>query len=1066
MVGKVDGKIIPPILSKLPKTTKTNSKKNCVDTIGLRHGLCGGLCIALLLLAASAAAQQTIVFNGEPELLRAITSAALEDLAPTGEYQQGGLMDGWSHSLNDNLITVNASVPGGITGAFYCIAATTPPGPFPAEVTGNKIIVNNGTVGGLVLGAHVEIVDSNNVSTAVKDNHVTVENGTIGQLLIGAAVRIASSAEAQAVAVANSITMNGGKVEFGVYGGNVYVAQAETARITANENTVTITGGEVGEHVYGGFAFVAQADTAADVTANENTVTMSDGKVGRNVTGGYAYVAQADTANVTANENTVTISGGEVGGYVYGGYAFAVADTAANVTANENTVLITGGSVTSNIFGGYAIGGDAVGNTVTLNSKGGEVWANIYGGSSGGGNATGNTVNIIEGGGINRVIGGDGHHATSNTVHFGKATAQEVIGGIGTVVDDNTVNINAGGTVTGGLSSVAGGSTSGSASNNTVNINAGGTVEGTVYGSINQQYSVEPQTHMGNTVNVKGGTVTESVVGAESLYDFAYGNFVNIYSGDVGSNSTSSAVIGGSTTNSGDVEANEVHIFGGTITGHVTGGYATDGNAAENIVKIGGDAAIAGNVYGGRTGYSGIDGGNAIDNIVDISGTPTFTDTILYGGHLAGDGTLGFTSSGNVLNWGSKGIMVEGVQDFQILNFYLTEDVMNGDVLLTASGVVNIGNVADENIMIYFAEDNTALEPGDIITLIDAGTLTQTISEPFTVSGGTPGAKIEEYEFEIRVEDQVLLAELKHLILRPDDHNKILSAHYLTGIMLLNQTGDLLENRIRQHQCGWFADITGSRSRYNTGSHVDITGFSLTAGLTKCTRTMPGKMTYGAFFEYGNGGDLGLYAEGVRGGGKIDHYGGGILARQNFGTAFYADGLFRIGGIDSRFHSGDLRDRQGNATRYDSSSAYIGTQFGLGSIRKITARRTLDLYSKYLWTHQNSDRVTLSTGEPVRFESINSHRLRLGGRSNYTVNRRVSTYVGAAWDYEFDGAARATANGFDIAAPSLRGSTGMGELGMSLRATSTMPLAFDLGVQGYTGKREGVAGSLQVRWAW
>ena len=33
MVGKVDGKIIPPILSKLPKTTKTNSKKNCVDTI-------------------------------------------------------------------------------------------------------------------------------------------------------------------------------------------------------------------------------------------------------------------------------------------------------------------------------------------------------------------------------------------------------------------------------------------------------------------------------------------------------------------------------------------------------------------------------------------------------------------------------------------------------------------------------------------------------------------------------------------------------------------------------------------------------------------------------------------------------------------------------------------------------------------------------------------------------------------------------------------------------------------------------------------------------------------------
>jgi outer membrane autotransporter protein len=75
----------------------------------------------------------------------------------------------------------------------------------------------------------------------------------------------------------------------------------------------------------------------------------------------------------------------------------------------------------------------------------------------------------------------------------------------------------------------------------------------------------------------------------------------------------------------------------------------------------------------------------------------------------------------------------------------------------------------------------------------------------------------------------------------------------------------------------------------------------------------------------------------------------------------------------------------------------------------------------------------------------------------------VSPYIGAAWKHEFDGRARATTNGFDIPAPSIRGDTDIGELGLSLRPSLDLPLSFDLGVQGYVGKREGVTGSLQIR---
>ena len=46
----------------------------------------------------------------------------------------------------------------------------------------------------------------------------------------------------------------------------------------------------------------------------------------------------------------------------------------------------------------------------------------------------------------------------------------------------------------------------------------------------------------------------------------------------------------------------------------------------------------------------------------------------------------------------------------------------------------------------------------------------------------------------------------------------------------------------------------------------------------------------------------------------------------------------------------------------------------------------------------------------------------------------------------------------------LRGNTGIGEVGLTWKRTPTMPLHIDLGVQGYAGKREGIAANFQVRW--
>jgi outer membrane autotransporter protein len=155
-----------------------------------------------------------------------------------------------------------------------------------------------------------------------------------------------------------------------------------------------------------------------------------------------------------------------------------------------------------------------------------------------------------------------------------------------------------------------------------------------------------------------------------------------------------------------------------------------------------------------------------------------------------------------------------------------------------------------------------------------------------------------------------------------------------------------------------------------------------------------------------------------------------------------------------------MHDRK---AEYDSLSAYYGFHLGTGYIWNIAESASLDLYGKYFRTKLEGDSVKLSTGEPVRFKDMVSSRLRFGGRFTYTVNEYFSPHIGTAIEYEFNGKARATTNGFDIAAPSMRGNTGIGELGLLFKPSLTVPLSFDLGLQGYTGKKEGVTGTFQVK---
>lgn len=314
---------------------------------------------------------------------------------------------------------------------------------------------------------------------------------------------------------------------------------------------------------------------------------------------------------------------------------------------------------------------------------------------------------------------------------------------------------------------------------------------------------------------------------------------------------------------------------------------------------------------------------------------------------------------------------------------------------------------------------------------------------------------------------------------RADERAKALPEGYLGGMALALQGADLAADHgvdaavvaAQDGKTTGFGAFGGGSVKYRTGSHVDANAFSLLAGLARGADQPAGRLTTGFFFEYGNG-SYDTYnsfanAASVRGGGDTRYRGGGLLGRMDYAHdgqgRFYAEASARLGRLKNDYAAIDLLDAAGRAAAYDSSALYYGLHLGAGYVRDLADGASLALYGKYFWTRQEGDSLRLSSGESIRFDDVDSSRLRLGLRYARALSERTRFYVGAAWEHEFDGKARATTNGYAIDAPSLKGDTGIGELGLTFAPSKHAPLTFELGVQGYTGRREGATGSLQIK---
>ena len=834
---------------------------------------------------------------------------------------------------------------------------------------------------------------------------------------------------------------------------------ATDGAVTLTNADIFISSGTTGlKGVYGGYsAGGAATGNSVFVTGYKHSSAPFGNSV---ICGGYAGSGAADG-------NKITFTNSKSSGVLYGGWAEAG-------DAKNSVVTITGSTITSNVVGGHTNAGTADNNEVKITDSeisyvvvGGEIFTD---GSNASGAATNNKVTLINSS-ANIVYGG----RVGGT--WGIATGDTSANGIGDATG-NTLTIESlksGSTIN--LEQIFGGVVTGQGNANSNKVVLGKTGAGavtmdkvnTLYGGGSQNGGgVRGGDANGNEIAIRSNvtlrTGTGSSNGTRVYGGYAYAGAANDNEVTISGGHVADMVIGGSSSTgafgSGTANGNKVRVTGGSsIGGAVYGGFIGMGSASINNIIIEG-GTIGGDIYGGDSGY-----GDAINNSITISGTVDLSNRTIYGG----GSVSGNVKTGNTVSFKNTGGSVKAIKNIDVLGVSALAN--NGNALTITNGA--IGDLADTTVKLVASD--SGLQVGQQITLVQAnsGVITNTTSLDQATLKKNSNAFIS-YDFEEVAGLNDAIAVIVTGKEADTANARALAESRAAGVALLNQSSDLLIDQgfgavkfngegVVKDTYG-FATTGGSSIRYNTGSFVKANGFSLIAGLAQKTTVDNGVWHLGAFFENGHS-NYSTHNDGVdgavRGDGDATYNGGGILARFDSAGGMYGEASMRAGSIKNKF--GGFAYNGGTGS-YEDRSTYYGAYLGLGQQRQLSKNTSLDIYGKYFYTHQQgSDFEVL--GEQVTTAAVKSSRMQLGGRLTKQVTAEVSYYGGVAWEYEFDGAADMAVAGADLAAPSLKGSSGIVEMGIRLKPSKTGKITLDLGAQGHFGKRRGFSGGLQINYS-
>ena len=1031
---------------------------------------------------------------------RAVKNAAVLDLAagapPTDEVRS--LTGGFGKTATENTAVVKN---GRITGLTIDTLSVGVIGGRSDAANGaaakNAVTVAGGTVTGSVIGGYVH-----DATGAATENAVTLRGGHIVGNVYGGYAAHNGTAKNNTVNIEGTGTTVTGLIS----GGNrseentLNVRGTATATNLENFNRVTFALGAVragstmltltdaaGTDASGWDDTVA-IDTDAEGAAstwgsrwtlmeNANGINLTRFTAGDRVQGDYEYTlgksgdATHDTTTVYADgyrfrNNTAEYNETTAHDIVWGGRS------EKGNTVENNTLTVSGGSITNTAHSAAVHGGlansttaDSLARNNTLKLSGGTI-DQAFGGTAktAAGRAIGNRVLIDEGSAasVKVVTGGYGATATDNTVEVKAGTVSGtsigdqhvgVLGGHSNAVATKNKVIIAGGNFTAGV--IGGAATNGTADENDVTLADNAVINGFVAGGVS--YGLDATNHLtfgsgsgsrntvdiGNKAKILGAHDTDSVIGGYGTV--ADGNIVNIGDSDR-DHQIGGRVIGGY----GNTANNNIVTLNGTWTGgDVYGGSATNGDAIGNTVNLTG-GYIAGTVHGGTSPT------HSLNNTLAIRGFNT---------------KVGDIDNASVQN----------------LHFYIpagTTGAVRDTMLYTKNAPTAGKDLSGMNIGVGLAGNRPTLSVGDTVSLIktyknnsmaDADAVLLTTGDLVNKTTGMQGVSLR-YGFDLmKRADNELVAKVNSVAL--NEQTKSLVETRAASAALINSGADLLTDSSMNaaieaasaaprtvpggsNDFNLWAAQGGSSLRLNSGSHVDAKGWNINLGFAKKAAAGRNTITYGPFLEYGRGTYDSYLDDGTHGDGKTSYFGGGVMAKVQSAGGTYVEGSLRAGRVKSDYN-GNI---SGTNTGYDNSSTYYAAHIGIGQEKELKNGSTIEGYAKYFYAHQGGNTTTLRTGETYEFDSVNSNRIRIGTRYTHKMPGSGAFYTGLAYEYEFGSEAGASYQGYSTPSPSLKGSTGILELGYRFTPKESR-VSYGVNLMGMTGKRRGITGGVQMTWA-
>lgn len=990
--------------------------------------------------------------------------------------------------IEDGIIQYEADPSkGAVVGGNY-IKASSPSAGMVSQtnstVGDTSVTINGGTFGGSVYGgsfaenyAHVDTpamqlkLTTGNSSLQINggtyNGHVVAGSGVTGQ---GTSSTTQSAAVTINAAKNKTVTLGNNSI---LIGGD-YLANRGKSEIEGN-TSVTVTGEgtiTLGKGIVGG-SYVAE-NMRGNAAASGGKYTASEIKGTTNIL--------VDAANVTVNDEVIG------GTYLRQTVKDTDEDSFVSATVGSTNLILKAGTFKSNVIAGGksndytgGLSSGVLGDT-SLTITGGTYEAAVLGGGSAkAGQADANNKRVVSanvngtarvnvtGGTLNGIVGGG-----LSYIYFDNLTDATVK----TAVENVSINIT------------------------------GGTIESMNHNSGLDGFGI-PATIVGGGVaysaNTKPNSKAEASVGTVDMTIAGKGVKLsgNIYAGGFAKGVNASSSVNGTRLTIADAtlgaENSKVNVF--------AGGYAANG--ATSTVKTSevtiANSKIFGNVYGGGNKADALSNVTVENSVITLDGAdvtgivsteslePSVNAALMRLAEAdtgAGDAEANKTQRTiNLINSKMGTLQISAKQDTET-SLYLEGSNTVGEITGgQASEIVfdGTGTSAGGAILTLTKEGASFDMSGDkdiVARNVASGTLLvdgkYTTAAETTVTLENAFGDVVYDLGKVAIDSADLLLTDAGIVIGTGDtaqtigassvkvseSSKTLAEAQLGSVAFVTQGAEFVADEgmrsiraaAKEGSFTAFGAMAGGYNRYETGSHVDVEGFSLAVG----TAGRINNLTLAGFVEAGWASSESHVAS-TEADADHDYYGVGAAMRYDFQSPFYLDGAVRLGQISTEF---DGSYGTGTA-KYDADGLYATAHIGAGYLFDLTPGVKLDAYGRYLLSYVEGDDVTLESDAKERFsmDDTTTHAVRLGARLEGAF-QTFDWYAGLAYEHVFDGKAEgelkfagATAA---LDAPSLKGDSAIVDLGFTMKPEANGPWTIGVGLKGYAGDRRGGTGSVNV----